>query len=281
VIQDITLDGPPNAITSDDGRTYVHPITGERFVSVTTALSIVAKPYLTRWYGKLSACEVLDNYSRLKELSRIPICEDEKCGSCIPCWIKWVSLAGNRERDAAGDCGSRVHHVAEHFALGGMILPHRPDVAPYIRQYLRFVERYEPSYECAEITVLNREHGWAGTLDGVARFGWMPKRLRHLVGLPLLLDYKTNRHVDYLAGYQVAAYRHGERVMLADGTELEMPEMHAETALSVQIRPRDYWVRAVDVTAGTYAKFIRVLGVWRDCQNTKGIMGYAVRKDAH
>jgi hypothetical protein len=108
----------------------------------------------------------------------------------------------------------------------------------------------------------------------------MPKRLKHLVGLPLLLDYKTNKHVDYLAGYQVAAYRHGERVMLADGTELGMPEMHAETALSVQIRPRDYWVRPVDVTAGTYARFVRVLGVWRDCQDVKGILGYAVRKDA-
>lgn len=280
MIQDITLDDPPNAITDDNGRTYVHPITDERFVSVTTVLSIVAKPYLTPWYGKLSACEVLENYSRISELSRIPICETGKCGSCLPCWIKWVSRAGERERDAAGDRGSRVHHVAEHFALGGMILPHRPDVAPYIRQYLRFVERYQPTYEATEITVLNREHGWAGTLDGVARVGWMPKRLRHLVDTPLLLDYKTSKHVDYLAGYQVAAYRNGERVMLADGTELEMPEMHGETALSVQIRPRDYWVRPVDVSSSVYERFIRVLGVWRDSQDTKGIMGYAVRKDA-
>lgn len=271
---------PATAVTTEDGRTYVHPVTKERFTSVTTILSIIDKPYIPQWYGKLAACEVLDNISLIPGMSRIPICDDGKCRRCIPCWIKHLSRAGERERNAAGNRGSRVHHVAEHLALDGVILPHREDIAPYVQQFLRFVERYRPTFDASEVTVLNRTHGWAGTLDAVVRVEWMPKRLHHLISVPCLADYKTSKHVDFVASLQVAAYRHAEAVLLPDGTELEMPDMDPGTALSVQIRPHDYWVRPVDITDGVYFRFLRVLDVYRDMKDTKGLMGYAIRKDA-
>lgn len=280
MLKEDTPEQPPTAITSEDGRFYVHPVTSERFPSVTTILGIVAKPYLSPWYGKLAALQALEDLGRVKRLATLPTCEDGKCGDCFTCYIKWVSRAGDRERDMLGDIGSRVHHVAEHYALDGMILPHRPDIARHVRQFLRFVERYRPTWEATEVTVLNRTDGWAGTLDGIIIPGWMPKRLQHLVGKPCLLDYKTNRHVDYLAAYQVAAYRHAEAVLLPDGTELPMPTMDSETALSVQIRPHDYWVRPVDVSDAVYARFLRVRDVWLDSKSTAGLLGYAVRKDA-
>src|SRR4051812_44930497 len=57
-----TKTGPANSVTDQvtGSRVYIHPITGERFTSVTTILSIVAKDALPYWAAKVVQEKALD-----------------------------------------------------------------------------------------------------------------------------------------------------------------------------------------------------------------------------
>lgn len=249
-----------------DTRTYVHPRTGERFTSVTTALSAVEKAGLLPWYAKLATLAAVSNVAQLTAAAESGSidCGDDRCGKCLTCLIARFRRAPERERDAAADRGVRFHHLAEIFALTGRIIPHADDIAPHVANFLDFVQVHQVEFDAAEVTVLNREHGWGGTLDNIMTCGWMPPKHRDLIGVPLLADYKTSNHIFAQSGLQLAAYRHAECVLLEDGSEHQLPPAHPDVALSLQINAAGWWVRPCPTTDEVYAKFLRILGTWRD-----------------
>jgi hypothetical protein len=116
----------------------------------------------------------------------------------------------------------------------------------------------------SEVTVINRTHGYAGTLDTVLSCGRMQPKHKTLIGVPLYGDYKTGRKIYEEARLQLAALRHCEAILLPDGTEEPMPDGDDETGLTIQVRDNDFWIRPVPIGKDSFEEFLRTVDVWRD-----------------
>lgn len=271
---------PSTALDTDDHRVYIHPITKETFTSVTTILGeTIAKPRLPAWYARHASIRALELLPKLATAARHPLCgRDSHCGRCVECLRRAIAHAPTQARDIAADRGTRVHHIAEWYALTGTWLTPDPDITTHAAHLRDLATTHQISFHAAEVTVLNRAHGWAGTLDAVLTCGWMPPKHADLVDIPLYTDYKTGG-VWEQAAYQLAAYRHAEAVLLPDGTELPTPGAHTTTGLSIQITGDGWWIRPCQVDDDAYRRFLRVLDLHRDLYTTdRSIIGRAMYK---
>ncbi len=260
------MSAPANSETNEAGaRWYVHPLTGERFISVTTVLSHIAKFGLTDWAARLSADAAFHRLPWLRRCAQVATCNatgDDACGNCRTCATTWLANRHNEERDTAAERGIRLHDAAEQHALFGPGAHVDDDVRPYVEQYLRWREAYQPVDLAAEMTVISRKWGYAGTLDALVRFddpGRLPKSMRHLAGVPVCADYKTSKHVDIPKGWQVVAYAAADTVLLPDGSEQPMPEIKG--GLIVHIWPNKVQSREVYLTDANHAHFVHMLRV--------------------
>ena len=262
---------PVNSETSKAGsRYYIHPVTGERFISVTTVLGNIAKFGITPWAAKLSATAAFDRLPALVRASRLPVCNSTKtgdaCGNCRDCVTYWLADRHNQVRDDAADLGVKLHDVAEQDALLGeqdALLGEGAhvdeDVRPFVEQYRRWRNTFQPEFHASEMTVISRKWGFAGTLDAIASIAKMPAPLAHLSGLPCCIDWKTSKSVDLVKGWQVIAYANADAVLLPDGTELPMPDIKG--GLIVHIRPERVQMRQVHLTPENFQYFIHLLRV--------------------
>jgi len=257
---------PHNAIDDQEtgNRYYLHPLTGERFLSVTTALSIITKPALLHWYGKQSAIRAVENLNRLNQAAHVKLCAKSDCGHCLTCLMAEISRAGTDERDAASSRGTRLHWVAQQYALTGQIVPHDADIEPHVKNFLDFVRVTEVEFEASEVTVLDRRLMVGGTLDGIARFGWLSKAYGDLIGKSILFDDKTSNNIYSRDGLQLAAYSNAETVLLPNGEELPLPDHDHDWALSIQINAKGWWLRRCPVGELAHQKFARAAQLWRD-----------------
>lgn len=175
-----------------------------RMWSVTTIIGALDKPALVPWAANMTAEEAVRVAGTLA--GRIEKTGPEEVA-------KW--LAGARFRKPKGqtrtatDLGTAVHDAIERYAITG----ERPDVdeelVPYLDNFDRWAQKFQPEYLAAEMTVYDTRYGYAGTLDAIAR----------VQGTPLIVDYKTTSKLD-VAGkvhgpystvaLQLAAYRYAE-----------------------------------------------------------------------
>lgn len=247
-------------------RWYPHPISGERFISVTTVLGYISKFGLTDWSARLAAEAAVDRLPWLVRCSRVAPCNstttEHACGQCRECATFWLANRHNEVRDEAGNRGSRVHEAAEELELFGEGATVDEDVAPLVDWYRRWRAYYRPEFEATEMTVISRKWGYAGTLDGILRFpedSPLPKQLKHLAGLPILMDTKTGKHIGIPEGWQVNAYAHADVVLLPDGSEEPMPAI--EGGLILHIRPDKIQMREVHLSDANHAAFIHEVRV--------------------
>lgn len=217
---------PKYAEATDKGRYYAHPVTGERWISITNALDMaVSKPALVPWAAKVTANAMWDRLPDAVRVSMNGAAMRDQYLREIKGQVKYV-------KDTAANLGTRVHDAAEHLALS-TVAPDDEEAAPYAAQVLRFFERFnvnmDRDIEASEATVINRDCGYAGTgdlwvhLHLAPDLSWTPRK-RWL----WVLDYKSSAHraVDSLYpenGMQVAAIAHGETLLMDDGTEIPAP----------------------------------------------------------
>ncbi len=268
--------GPVHAETNQEtgSRWYIHPVTGERFVSVTTILQSVAQEALPYWAAKVTAEHALNNLPLLVKAARRRGCDqkgDERCGLCLDCVALELRRTPDRERDAAADRGSRIHHVADQHTLTGEVIGHDDDIAAQVKQYLAFKKQFKPTFDASEMTVINRTYGYAGTLDAILRLGWCPPKYADLIGVPVVADVKSGKSCYAEYALQLAPYKRGEAVLMPDGTEQPMPPT-GDIGLLLHVRPDNYWVRPVDIGETTFAAFLAVLDLWRWQQDASPIM---------
>lgn len=259
---------PTHANDSGSERWYTHPLTGERFLSVTSALGHVAKQFLPGWAAKLSATAAIDAWERVSEAAKTDPCNtkgDNACGRCRDCVAMWLADRHNVVRDTAGDLGGRFHQAVEHQALFGPGGHVDEDVLPFLEAYNNWADRARPRIFLTEATVINRRLGYAGTLDVGMEFGddsELPKKLEHLRHLKLLGDWKTGKSVDKAAAWQENAYRFGEALLMPDGSEEPMPRFDA--GLILHIRPESEGgvkMREAFLTAKNFNYFVYTLRV--------------------
>jgi hypothetical protein len=274
-------------VTSDQyGRFYEWK--GERFFSVTTILKGgLPKPVLVNWAKKFVADYALDNWSLLgKKIALMESIEDEDERSNEREMIrKWLSDSPYRDRDKKADLGTLVHDYAEAHALGKPMPPIPEDAAPFLAQFRRFLDRYEPTFIAVEAPCLSRDQKYAGTLDAIvdipvdkfdSRFlatvlGSLDPILveekiqaLHDKGTArLLLDWKTAKSgVWPEVALQLAAYRYADTFLgMPDGSEAPVPEV--DGCIAVNLRPDYFKVYPVMTDETIYRTFLYCREVFR------------------
>lgn len=254
------------ADTDPSGSRYYVLNSGERFISVTTVLSYIAKPYLIPWAAGLTADAALDNAERVFAAADTPPCNtkgDDACGLCRACIRDWLANRHEAVRDAAGERGTKLHAAAEHRELHGPGGTVDDDAAPYFEAYVNWADRAKPTVLATEMTVVSRKWGMAGTLDNLMAFGddsVLPKALEHLRHKVLLVDKKTSKSVDFTQAWQVNGYSLCETAVMPDGSEIDTPAV--DSGLILHIRPESEGgvkMREAHINTLNQAAFIHTL----------------------
>lgn len=265
-----TLPARPVPIEAE-GDWYTHPTTGEKFLRVTSALKVMPKEGLVPWAAGLTAKAAFAELPRVVAASRTRACgrtyarcghdyrercEGCPCGDCRDCMVKLLRNLHWVEKTRRADEGTRAHKAIEQWVLSGGVWPRLDDdIKPYIASFRKFVTDYgltPESWEMTEATIINRTHGWGGTLDGQLRIRWgvteladdFCARLCAYLGKPpsdvlVTEDNKTREdpaaqlYQDHSA--QLAAYRRGQFILFRDGTEVPLPPTDGGALL--QLRP--------------------------------------------
>lgn len=218
---------------------------------------------------------------------------------------KW--LLDSRYRPAKGErsatrLGTAVHAAIEHLVVTG----HRPnlgdqlggdlglmdkEIVPYLDAFQLFLDKFQPQYSAAEMTVYHPEYGYAGTLDGIAT----------VQGQPVIIDYKTsktsfdgrgNRKGPWkTVALQEAAYRHATSVAIWKARRYEqysrryyllneeeraraVPMPSTDGGLCVFLTPDHCDIYPIDTSEATFERFLYCIESARtDYQLSKGWIG--------
>ena len=199
---------------------------GLKVPGVTTILSKgLPKPALVNWAARTAAEYAVDNWDMLNDL---PISER----------LESIRRAPDNTKNAAALRGTKLHEAAERLIADGTV-DVEPEQVPLVENYARFLRDWDVKPEFVESSVYSVTHGYAGTLDLIARLG---------DGRRWLLDIKTSKGVFGDMALQLAAYRHCEFLHDddTDGADIAMPQVDAVGI--IHVRADDYDL--VPLTAG-------------------------------
>lgn len=216
-------------VDDGDARWYIDPLSGAQYASVTFILGAAhSKPWLTPWSAKIAAETAVEHHDLIGQLLN-----SGEAGARESA-VTWLKDAARRRREIKAEIGTYCHDVVEALILDTPI-PTPPehllaadgspividgesvDLDRIIDGFTAFVEDFDPDFLMAEATVANPTHGYAGTLDFVAR-------LRRLNNQVVGIDTKTGAVLDEWMNPQLAAYRRADEVWLNDlGDRARMP----------------------------------------------------------
>jgi len=238
-------------------------------LSVTSACSAACGEAAPLVYWKLGAAA--DRALSARPVINAMLAQGDQAGA-----RKYIIDASEAVAGVARDRGTRFHDAVEAISLG-----ERPvvddEIEPYLRQWQRWMDRYQPRMLMAEAPVYNVELGYAGTLDGIWELPGWPR--------PLVYDYKTtdkppsaaSRPPYEQAAWQLSAYAHAsevgvlkeqrysgrKRYYVYDPTvsHERLPEVDLDVGLAIIVSPWD--IRAVPTVIGepTWSSFQDVLAV--------------------
>lgn len=234
------MTAPPLARRSTTGgREYVHPLTGLAVPSVTTVLKALDRPALVQWAANMAANYAVENWAKLAELAT----DAER--------ISLIKMAHRRESTRAANLGTAVHDAVDAWCTSRPMPSWEPGVAPYMDQFLGFLEAYEPEFIQNEFTVWSHRHGYAGTGDAIARInGWVT-----------LLDTKTGKGCYPETGLQLAALAGADCILHPDGREEPLPTVDRLAIL--HLRPQSWGLIPVNPGIDTFDAFVGALQVTR------------------
>lgn len=221
------------------GDARLYEVDGALYPSVTTVLSVIAKPNLVAWARRTtleavrSALDGRESIGREELLSLLLEAEREP----------------ERQRDQAAARGLSVH---EAIALALQDEPYPGELAPYVAQALAFLASQGLQVLSPEAVLVSRRHGYAGTCD-VASQGE--------AGL-VLLDWKTGglwpEHALQLGAYAIALE--------------EMTGQAVREAYLVALREGSHSVRQVELPAARRG-FLAALELWKVLQSELLVRG--------
>lgn len=287
--------------TQDDGSPLV-----EMFASVTTIINPLSSTGLIGWAGWLAAKHAILMLPKLvasmlvRQCGRTYFKHDHQfgerctdscpCGRCTPCLQDKLADMHIAEKHRRSNEGTAVHDWIEEYVMsvGATRLPMPDHLAGYVTQFERFVVDYGLTHDdflFSEVTAVNREHKYAGRLDGgimlhaertplaayvvaAVRRTTVADAIERKLTAVVLVDYKSKEKESFTPegkpdkvklypsqAMQLTAYRECPEVMFK-GTDVftQMPETHG--AMVIQLRPTSYTVRVVDTGPETFAAFL-------------------------
>ncbi len=208
---------------------------GRELTSVTTILSNgVPKPALVPWAAKAVAQWTVDNFAQVQQM----VADDPDDAVMVLKGAHW------KAKKAAGLKGTEIHNLAEAHALGKPLPAISPAALPFVRPLMDFLDQFAPEPVHTEVTAFSPTHGYAGTLDSIADFPSMGRRL---------LDFKTSKGVYGETALQLAAYAHADFLDI-EGEEVPVPKL--DGALVVHIAPTGYALFEADIGEDTFGYFL-------------------------
>ncbi len=197
--------------TAKGSRFYQSPLTGESVPGVTSILNGLPKPFLQYWSAKLVAEYAYDNRAAWQNLERDAAVD---------------LLKGSPRRYTSGraDIGSESHDAFEKIGNGEDPGPIRVEVQPYVDNFNRFLDDFQPEFIGQELTVWSDQHRYAGSTDAFLR----------IQGEPIVCDWKTTKSIYPEVGLQLAAYRYADHVIDQYGTTSPIPSLNGGAVLHVK-----------------------------------------------
>lgn len=259
--------------------------------SVTTIISALDKPALIYWSAEQTALAAVHEKQAWEGLAK------RSTDDAVD-WLKNARFRRAPGSRSAAELGTAVHAACEQYALTGT----RPDVdaqiAPFLDQFDRWLEQFQPEYVATEVTVFNTTYGYAGTCDGFLNIG----------GVRFILDYKTSAKSFDKQGkptgpypevaLQLAAYRHAELAavwrprryekfrrrfyLLSDAErELAVPVPDVDAGLVMHITPEHCVAYPVECGAEVFDAFLYVEESFRWANETsKTVIGRPLEPEA-
>lgn len=240
-------------------------------LSVTNAQSVIAKPALVPAAAKATAAAAWDQLPRMVATSRQPetgpcakLRVAERCGRCRFCITAQIKAAHKNEWEAKAEFGTRVHTHA-HAHVTGRPLPFDEEVAPFLAQYLAFLDAWridlDRHVEAAELTVYDVAKGYAGTGDIWLHLPIDRNHQRTSNGKRYLwlVDLKTSLTKPAGTVYQdqvlqLAGLRYATHALLPDDTALNVPKFTGAALLN--LRPTSHALIPLPADRAAYKAFL-------------------------
>ncbi|KAF4408639.1 hypothetical protein [Streptomyces lycii] len=246
-------------------RFYVDTETRVTVPGVTSIIGTLAKPFLAPWNAKLAAEMAVDSLDFLPAL----VARDRDGAIDL---IKGAARRYTSERSKIGseahDCferqirGEAVGHVAEH-------------LIPYRDHYDAFLQTVQPELLYAEDIAWSDTHEYAGSPDTIVRVKLDPAGKPDQAGDPftVVLDNKTGKSTYPEVGLQNSAYEHADRLILADGTSVPVPEI--DGGMVLHITPDQWSLKPVRTNReDVFATFLHLREIFRwDREISKTVIG--------
>jgi hypothetical protein len=229
---------PELSVQTANGRYYLHPSNRSSVPSITNIIGMLDKPALKYWAAREAADYAAENIQKLATLSR-----DEAYQL-----IKGAPF--RRDDESPGAVGDLVHSWIDLFIKNERAqieeeLKVANNTAKWMWQsFLKFAEKYRPTFTNSEFTVWSDKHGYAGTADLAMRIN----------GAHVLADTKTGKNVYPETAMQLAALAHADVVLESDGTEQPIPSFDRYAVL--HLRPRSAQLVPVDKIDAAFQCFL-------------------------
>ena len=137
------------------------------FPSVTSILGIFAKPQLDKW--------------KMRQVALASMCLDRTEGESDDYFADRIIEEAFAQVEQAADLGSRIHEALEKHFEG---VPVPDDLTVYTRPVFDWKEAKQLEFVERELCLVNKAHGFAGTMDVACRYG------REGMGA---IDFKTRK----------------------------------------------------------------------------------------
>lgn len=224
------MTSPLNA-TIEQGVGRVYHRNGRDYTSVTTNISASRGSGLEQWTASEVARYTAQHPDEVAQLV------EEKGWVAAYYWLRGIPA---RHADEAARVGTDVHEAVAQEIYAGQPISVAEELAPYLRQWRRFVAAYQPEILHSEVTVYSNTYGYAGSLDLICRIDGFG------VGL---VDIKTG---DSLHGHdiamQLAGYANAD-YMAIDDEAFPLPRFDWHGVLHLR---SDYY-ELVEIDAGREA----------------------------
>lgn len=254
--------------------------------SVTTIIGALDKPALIYWSAEQTAKAAVAAAKSLP--TRISEDGEEET-------VKWLTGARFRKprgQRTAADLGTAVHAACEEYALSGIRPEVDDEVRPFLEQFDRWLDQFQPSYQATEVCVYHPDYGYAGQADAFLTID----------GVRFLADYKTSRDAftkqgqpkkpyPEQVGLQLAAYKHAPLaavwrprrmekmrrryyLLSAEERAQAVPVPEVDAGLVIQITPEFCTAYPITISEPVFEAFLHVQEAARWVNTTsKQVMG--------
>lgn len=224
-----------STIKRGDSRFYVGP-DGKKVPGVTSILNMLPKPFLQFWSAKVVAEWCADNVGAFTQL----LINGEREAA-----LNLAKGAPRRSTNDAAKIGTAVHDYFEQYARGNPPKRVPLEVQPFADHIKDFHDRYQPEYLFLEETVWSDTHDYAGSFDWIAKIG----------DEIVMGDTKSTRSgVHAEVSMQLSAYAFGDKLILQDGSEVDVPKVDAGAVFHV--RPEGWKLVPARVSRGVFDHFL-------------------------